>query len=136
MMVRRTLLDQIDFRDGRRCAICGMGEPEQRIGRHHITPRREGGIDHIGNLITLCQSHHNEADRGLIERAVFFAIVERRNAKLDWTNARLMHRKKESACRRKKVELDKLGRRGERIAKRMRAARKKQEEKHDDGNMD
>lgn len=44
-------------RDGNRCTWDGCNATE-RLHVHHIKPRSEGGGDEVGNLRTLCASHH------------------------------------------------------------------------------
>ena len=43
-------------RDGCRCMECGKAKTRFEV--HHITPRKAGGADTIGNLITLCPKCH------------------------------------------------------------------------------
>ena len=44
------------LRDNCKCQICGKGNC--RLEVHHITPRRFGGSNTLGNLVTLCESCH------------------------------------------------------------------------------
>jgi hypothetical protein len=43
-------------RDGA-CLVCGSRE---RMVAHHVENRNAGGADDLGNLITLCGSHHSK----------------------------------------------------------------------------
>lgn len=66
---RRKVLE----RDEYECVVCGEGPDE--LGRnpdvHHIVPVRCFGekesAHQLGNLITLCRDHHNDAEYGRIE---------------------------------------------------------------------
>ena len=51
-------------RDGYSCQICGLVETSI-LHIHHIMKKRDGGTDHMDNLITLCPSCHHKADRKL-----------------------------------------------------------------------
>lgn len=63
-------------RDDYQCVICGMGKDEW--GRnphvHHIVPFREFDSEQaahqLGNLITLCNSHHSLAENGRVETPI------------------------------------------------------------------
>ena len=47
-------------RDGNRCVRCGTHPPRgKELQAHHIRPRREGGGDYLGNLVTLCNTCHD-----------------------------------------------------------------------------
>lgn len=48
--------DYIDHEQHSRCAICGAPISQY----HHITPRKAGGIDNVGNIIGLCDRCHRE----------------------------------------------------------------------------
>jgi 5-methylcytosine-specific restriction endonuclease McrA len=52
----RELRERILHRDRNRCVICG---DTARVV-DHITPRRQGGLDHQANLRSLCRRHDNE----------------------------------------------------------------------------
>ncbi len=56
------ILHQVHLRDGRRCTfICSDGRRcDQRrwLSVHHLTPVEMGGQHSLGNLVTLCESHH------------------------------------------------------------------------------
>lgn len=41
-------------RDHYRCQLCQRKQTPQRLRAFHITPREDGGTDHLPNLITLC----------------------------------------------------------------------------------
>ena len=65
--VWRRLSRACKLRDGGRCVACGSTD---RVVAHHIEPRDNTistatALDRIGNLVTLCFSHHStlEADR-------------------------------------------------------------------------
>lgn len=60
------------LRDGAACRICGFALLSEV---HHIVPKREGGSDDPSNLITLCPTHHEMADRDMIPRAALFAAI-------------------------------------------------------------
>lgn len=47
---------RIKRRDGYQCARC---KTKEGLTVHHIVPRDDGGGDHDGNLITLCEECHN-----------------------------------------------------------------------------
>lgn len=48
--------------DGRlRCAVCGTHEPAVEIDVHHVVPPVCGGTDSPGNLVVLCDRHHEAA---------------------------------------------------------------------------
>lgn len=50
----------------RHCAMLGCDG--DRVTRHHIVPRNEGGSDKAINLILLCNKHHDLADSGWYDR--------------------------------------------------------------------
>jgi len=59
-------------RDNRTCQFCGKVEKNgeydsYKIPTHHIKPIREGGTNHIGNLITLCDSCHNRLEQYILD---------------------------------------------------------------------
>lgn len=60
------------LRDGAACRVCGFALLAEV---HHIVPRREGGSDDPSNLITLCPTHHEMADRGMIPRGDLLAAI-------------------------------------------------------------
>lgn len=49
-----------------------------QIQRHRIHPGKDGGKYKLGNVISLCPSHHWMADHGFIDQQQLFEIVERR----------------------------------------------------------
>jgi len=51
-------------RDQYSCTICGNIK-ETALHIHHILKKREGGTDHMDNLITVCNSCHKTADTKL-----------------------------------------------------------------------
>jgi 5-methylcytosine-specific restriction endonuclease McrA len=61
--IPQELLEQVYERDGGMCQDCGVYCGDQIP--HHIVPAGIGGkrIHRIENLITLCQSHHEQAHR-------------------------------------------------------------------------
>lgn len=69
-------------RDGQVCRFCQ--KTSYRMEVHHITYRSQGGPDHMGNLILLCDTHHAVAHSDKkrwqpVLRAVVWAhYVERR----------------------------------------------------------
>lgn len=50
-------------RDGNRCRWQGC-EATSNLSVHHIVALRDGGTHALGNLVTLCRPHHEEAERG------------------------------------------------------------------------
>jgi 5-methylcytosine-specific restriction endonuclease McrA len=58
-MHRRTL-KRIFQRDHFRCQHCGAAH---KLTCHHIKPKHAGGLDDLGNLITLCQQCHDAQHR-------------------------------------------------------------------------
>lgn len=58
-------------RDNNKCNICQSSE---NLEVHHIHARRSGGLDNIGNLITLCRSCHRSVESGIIEKAVYKCV--------------------------------------------------------------
>ena len=58
--IRQMVLD----RDEYTCQICGCVK-ETGLHVHHIMKRKEGGTDHLDNLLTVCPSCHAQADRKL-----------------------------------------------------------------------
>lgn len=66
--IRRSVYE----RDGWLCQDCGArclntrdskSQPKLKIQCHHIIPRRLGGLDEPGNLVTLCMSCHHKRER-------------------------------------------------------------------------
>lgn len=55
----QTVRAQVRRRDGNRCVICGTTE---RLSVHHVVKARDGGLDTPDNLVTLCVTHHRQAD--------------------------------------------------------------------------
>ncbi len=41
-------------RDDHRCVYCGEGPPEVELTVDHVEPRRKGGDNSSGNLVTAC----------------------------------------------------------------------------------
>lgn len=72
-------------RDGYLCQVCLLNSEVNRdkfnwkkLEVHHIVPLAEDyelRLDE-GNLITLCRSHHEEAEKGKIERKLLLALTE------------------------------------------------------------
>lgn len=54
------------FRDGHRCQHCKGKSKDNRLNVHHIESRKTGG-DSPSNLITLCETCHNDYHQGKIE---------------------------------------------------------------------
>ena len=51
-------------RDNWTCQDCGVKcRNKVRIQAHHVVPRRHGGGDELGNLVTLCASCHQGRER-------------------------------------------------------------------------
>jgi predicted HNH restriction endonuclease len=50
-------------RDAFSCQICGF---DLVVHAHHIVPVKNGGSNHLSNLITLCPNHHAMAHAGLL----------------------------------------------------------------------
>ena len=67
--IRQAVLD----RDEYQCQICG-NEAQTKLHVHHILKRKEGGTDHLDNLLTVCPKCHPKADNKLYNP--------------DWTNPR------------------------------------------------
>lgn len=67
--IRQLVLERDNFT----CQLCGA-EKDSRLHVHHILKRKEGGTDHLDNLLTVCPSCHSRADRNLYNP--------------DWTNPR------------------------------------------------
>ena len=49
----------------------------RELSVHHITPLEEDFSKRLDddNLITLCPSHHSQADHGIIDRAELYRLV-------------------------------------------------------------
>jgi len=43
------------------CGVCGIRSPEEEIDVHHVVPPACGGSDDPGNLVVLCDRHHQAA---------------------------------------------------------------------------
>lgn len=54
------------FRDGHRCQYCKGKSKDNRLNVHHIESRKTGG-DSPSNLITLCETCHNDYHQGKIK---------------------------------------------------------------------
>ncbi len=52
--------DRVFQRDGYVCQMCKKLKKDMSC--HHIKPRKNGGKDHMYNLITLCEKCHNIAE--------------------------------------------------------------------------
>ena len=52
------------LRDGNVCQICGSSN---HVEGHHILDFRFNGAANIENIISLCNKHHNDVHRGLID---------------------------------------------------------------------
>lgn len=48
------------------------------VQRHRIVPGREGGDYKLGNVISLCPTHHAEADRDWMSREELLSYIEER----------------------------------------------------------
>lgn len=59
-------------RDGSACRICGFAVC---VSVHHIVARSKGGLDDLGNLVTLCPNDHALADKGLLTEERLFALI-------------------------------------------------------------
>jgi len=55
---------QVFERDGFRCRHCKKGKRE--LHAHHLEARKDGGLDTLENLVTLCKECHGDYHRGLI----------------------------------------------------------------------
>lgn len=53
-------------RDEYTCQICGK-HATSRLHVHHILKRKEGGTDHLDNLVTVCSGCHKKADGKLYD---------------------------------------------------------------------
>ena len=69
-------------RDGYRCRVCeARHEPRRynpkRLSVHHIVPLADdmSRAEDAGNLITLCDKHHGQADRGEISKNFLFGLI-------------------------------------------------------------
>lgn len=57
---------EVLYRDQYTCQICQkVGDSSLHI--HHILKRREGGTDHLDNLLTVCNKCHKSADSKLYD---------------------------------------------------------------------
>ncbi len=56
------------------CEIPGCGRPTQK-GPHHVTKRSKILIDHRLNLISLCDEHHDKADRYEIAQVDLYELI-------------------------------------------------------------
>lgn len=80
--------DVVLDRDGHECRYCGRGEDSARLELHHVTYRREGGLDTPENLITLCEEHHGLA-HGLGNSGDDpIAVLQRERIPKDWPGIR------------------------------------------------
>ena len=43
------------------CGVCGTRDPAEEIDVHHVVPPVCGGSDSPGNLVVLCDLHHEAA---------------------------------------------------------------------------
>ena len=58
--IRRACLE----RDRNRCVRCHKHSPRGKgLQAHHVSPRRKGGGDYLGNLVTLCNDCHNLVEK-------------------------------------------------------------------------
>ena len=69
-------------RDGYRCVVCeARKEPRRynprRLSVHHIVPLAEdmSRAEDPDNLVTVCDRHHNEAERGEIARKYLIDLI-------------------------------------------------------------
>lgn len=51
-----TIRQEVILLDGGRCRVCGT---RYNLHVHHIVYRSERKDDNVGNLVTLCQAHHD-----------------------------------------------------------------------------
>lgn len=51
-------------RDGNRCQVCGSRD---HVEGHHIVDHQFGGAANVDNIIALCQKHHKDVHRGLLD---------------------------------------------------------------------
>jgi len=65
-------------RDNNECYIC---QSPDNLEVHHIHARRSGGLDNIGNLITLCRGCHKSVESGIVENAVYKCVKRTLNLK-------------------------------------------------------
>lgn len=61
VMYQSLIRQQVLERDEYTCQICGK-YADTKLHVHHILKRKEGGTDHLDNLITACPSCHKRAD--------------------------------------------------------------------------
>lgn len=52
------------MRDSNRCQVCGS---QNHVEGHHIVDYQFGGAAKADNIIALCQKHHNDVHRGLLD---------------------------------------------------------------------
>jgi len=80
----KVLRDSVVNRDKYTCQECGYNKEnreKRRLSAHHIIPRKEGGIDHPENLVTLCNKCHpklegNRKNPRNPEDQVFEKVIE------------------------------------------------------------
>ena len=81
----KKMREHILHRDRRLCLCClagidgGQQFTTDNLSVHHIVPLREDYDKRLdeGNLITLCDYHHERCEDGTVERAVQFELVEK-----------------------------------------------------------
>lgn len=75
--VRASFRADVFGRDGYKCAVCGWDEYPDSLDAHHITNRNDmpnGGYVKE-NGITLCPSHHYDAETGLLSADGLYARI-------------------------------------------------------------
>lgn len=75
--------EEILERDGYRCRLCEHEKLPRRYNNsslsvHHIVPMSEDWSKRMedGNLIALCQRHHDQAERGIYSKKLLFELAE------------------------------------------------------------
>lgn len=84
--IRQLVLD----RDGNTCQVC-RGIATSALHVHHILKRKEGGTDHLDNLLTVCSRCHKSADTKLYDP--------------EWTNPRAIAKAKADSALLKNIYL-------------------------------
>lgn len=60
--------EEVLIRDDYTCQVC-LSKASTRFHIHHILKRKEGGTDHLDNLVTVCPHCHRVADNKLYNPA-------------------------------------------------------------------
>lgn len=69
------------IRDNCKCRQCGVSDTVLQV--HHITPRRQGGSNTLGNLITLCSSCHAQVTGNEDSyKGYFYSLIAGRDIKI------------------------------------------------------